>query len=246
MNKQWRRITLVAGVFVAGCGGLATAPVKVTEVHPPGSVAAAGRAAGGGGAAAVASVAAPSFKAGQQWTFRRVDLWRNEPVERFREEMLFADAGSWLVRWTIFDSQDATRLGSVTGERIDLASHGFADARVTQGRHEPLRFPLHVGKQWNFAYTLHGKSGQQLRIEQVATVSGWETVIVPAGSFHALKVVHKGRYATTTGYIWTGGIEETYWYAPSAQRVVKVEYRDTQFDGSTWDKWRDELVEMKL
>ena len=70
---------------------------------------------------------------------------------------------------------------------------------------------------------------------------------VPAGRFRALKVMHEGRYrATDSGFSWTGDIRETYWYAPEARRVVKMEYRDTKGDGATYDQWRDELVSMRL
>jgi hypothetical protein len=78
-------------------------------------------------------------------------------------------------------------------------------------------------------------------------VEGWEDVRVPAGSFRVLKVVHTGRYsATDGGNHWSGAIHETYWYAPEAKRVVRMEYRDTTGSGSTWDHWRDELVSMTV
>jgi hypothetical protein len=35
-------------------------------------------------------------------------------------------------------------------------------------------------------------------------------------------------------------------YAAAARRVVMRECRDTKGDGSLWDQWRDELVEMRL
>lgn len=188
---------------------------------------------------------APSLKLHQYWTYRRFDLWRKEEIERFRQEMTYAQGSHWTVRWTILDSTDAARQGSVTREVFDAASHAFADGRM-KGRHEPLRFPLAPGKTWKFDYTFK-LNAKEVKVAQTASVQGWEMVNVPAGSFRALRVEHLGRYeASEGGNQWQGKIQETYWYAPAAGRIVKREYRDTQGNGSTWDQWREELVDLHL
>lgn len=190
-------------------------------------------------------VASPRFKHGQQWAYRRINLWRNEEIERFHQEFVREETGRWKVVWTIIESEDRERRGSVTEETFSTATHGFADPGVT-GQHEPLRFPLNPGKSWDFSYTAKVKMNT-IRVTQRALVIGWETVTVPAGSFRALRVEHRGTYAATDNtYHWSGRIRETYWYAPKAQRVVKREYHDTKGDGTTWDHWRDEMTEYYL
>ena len=241
-----KRSFIVLSVFLSACSALETRPVKVTSVYPPGSIRPDAPVTRDQAGAKAEPVSAPAYKAGQQWAYRRVDLWRKEETERFRQELAFEEAGRWMVRWTILNSDDPVRRGSITGELLDPASQSFADSRMS-GRNEPLRFPLSPGKSWSFEYGFQSQPGRQIRVTQTATVKGWETVSVPAGSFRALRVEHAGRYtANDWGYVWSGTIREVYWYAPSARRVVMREYKDTKGDGGTWDQWRDELVELRL
>ncbi len=193
-----------------------------------------------------APVVAPTLLAGQYWTYRRLDMWRNEETETFSQYLLAELPDYWAVSWTILKSKDAQRLGSVTPEKLFTAGHGFGDSRIV-GTHESLRFPLTTGKTWDFGYTFNGKPGSVTEIKQTATVKGWETVKVPAGTFRALRVEHQGYYATfENGSTWSGRIRETFWYAPSARRIVVHEYQDTGALGTIWEKRRDELVNMLL
>lgn len=188
----------------------------------------------------------PMLLSGEHWTYRRMDLWKNEEIERFREDLLGGVGDSSTVLWTILSSQDERRRNSVTYEFIDASTLAFYDPKA-EGRHIPLQFPLYPGKTWSFQYTYHPQPVLDLTIRQSGVVEGWESVTVPAGTFRALKVVHHGNYdAAMGGTSWPGHIYETYWYAPDAKRVVKMEYRDTQYSGSTWDQWRDELVDLKV
>ena len=239
---------LMPYVFLAtlsACTALETRPVKVTEAFPSGSIRPGAPQAGASRAGKDSATPLPALKAGQQWTYRRVDLWRNQETERFRQELAFEEGGHWMVRWTILNSDDAQRRGSITGELFDPASHGFADSRIS-GDHAPLRFPLNTGKSWKFDYVVRS-NGKEVKVAQTAVVRGWEEVRVPAGTFRALRVEHDGRYrASESGFSWSGKIRETYWFAPSVGRVVMREYRDTKGDGGPWDQWRDELVAIRL
>lgn len=182
---------------------------------------------------------------GQQWTYRRIDLWKNQESERFTQSFNAETGGEWLVLWTIVSSNDPQRIGT-TDERFYTANHGFRDARM-RGNHEPLQFPLSVGKTWTFNYQFQSNPTTLVSVTQTAVVKGWETVNVPAGTFKALKVEHAGLYtATEDSNRWTGRITETYWYAPSAQRIVAQEYKDTSGQGTIYDQRRDELVSMQL
>jgi len=189
----------------------------------------------------------PTLQSGEHWTYRRIDLWKNEETERFREDLLGGVGDSSTVLWTILSSQDERRRNSITYEFIDAATLAFYDPKA-EGRHVPLQFPLYPGKTWSFRYTYHPQPLFDITIKQTAVVEGWENVTVPVGTFRALKVTHRGEYHATWGtfYTWSGEIHETYWYAPDAKRVVRMEYRDTQYGGSTWDFLRDELVDFKV
>jgi hypothetical protein len=110
-----------------------------------------------------------------------------------------------------------------------------------------LKFPLNVGKTWTFSYEFQSKASTVVEVKQTATVKGWETVTVPAGTFRALRVEHAGWYSAREGSaMWTGRITETFWYAPAARRIVAQEYRDTTGSGEAYDQRRDELVAMQL
>jgi hypothetical protein len=187
-------------------------------------------------------VAAPFLIEGMQWTYRRVDLWQNAEIERFSQTLVSAEPSYWVVRWQILSSKTKDRAGSITGETLFTDTHGFDDARMV-GRHESLRFPLTVGKSWDFAYKFSGKPSSETKITQTAKVKGWETVTVPAGRFRAIRVEHEGRYATTdSGNSWGGRIQEVFWYSPVVRRIVAHEYKDTTGSGAAWDQWRDELM----
>jgi hypothetical protein len=201
--------------------------------------------------AAAQSVAQPVLKVGQKWAFRRIDLWRNNDVqERFEQELVMNEGDQWTVQWRIVFSNDPQRRGSITGEYLDAKSQSFFDPKMLSpllSPHIPLSFPLQVGKTWSFSYGIVPEPGRVIQIDQTAIVEGWESVTVPAGTFRALKIVHRGRYSAQESiHAWSGNIQETYWYAPDALRVVKMEYRDTNGDGRVFDQRRDELTSMKL
>ncbi len=241
----WYNVPLAVCLVLSACSSPAPSPTASTPVLR--TVAKTGTQSVLPVSSADQTVAQPVLKEGQKWAFRRVDLWRNEVVERFEQELRLKEGERWTVQWRITETGDPQRRGSITGEYMDGNSLAFFDPKAT-GRHIPLSFPLSVGKKWSFNYIYNPQAGRQLKIEQSATVAGWENVKVPAGSFRALKVVHEAIYHAFDAGLgsWTGRIQETYWYAPDARRVVKMEYRDTKGDGTTWDHWRDELVEMKL
>ena len=184
---------------------------------------------------------APDIIAGQQWTYRRIDLWKNEEVERFSQTFNIQSGNKWSVAWGIISSTDPTRLGT-TSEQFDATTQGFADPRMS-GRYAPLNFPLSIGKKWAFNYKFQSKPDTLVEVSQTAVVTRWESVTVPAGTFKALRVEHLGGYKAKQGaQDWQGKITETFWYAPDVGRVVAQEYKDTTGTGKTWDQRRDELV----
>lgn len=187
---------------------------------------------------------APTFNVGQQWTYKRIDVWKNEETERFSQTFNRQTNGKWTVAWGILSSTDTARLGT-TDEQFDASTHGFADARVT-GRYAPLQFPLAIGKTWSFSYNFQSKPDTLVEVTQTAKVTQWESMTVPAGAFKTLRVEHTGNYKATQGvHSWKGRITETFWYAPDVGRVVAQTYTDTTGRGNTWKQRRDELVSIR-
>jgi hypothetical protein len=104
----------------------------------------------------------------------------------------------------------------------------FADAPPTN--YDPamqwFEFPLEPGKTWSMTahwqtpdFSLAGTTVVE------GTVDGWEDVVVPAGTFHALKVNISNRVFGRLGT--ADEIDITYWWVPSVNRWVKYYYRGT-------------------
>ena len=167
--------------LLSGCGLLETSPMQITTSDTDSS---SDRVAG----ETQDRIEAPVFNAGQKWTYRRGDLWKNRETERFRQDFIVPDNKLWVVRWNILNSDNQPRMGSVTGELFDTRFHSFADASLS-GQYQPLSFPLSNGKTWHFKYSIPSK---QLSVTQTAKVEGWDTFNVPAGTFRAMRVKHEG------------------------------------------------------
>ena len=81
--------------------------------------------------------------------------------------------------------------------------------------HEFLRWPLVVGKSWDFTHPMPDGS----KFEWHVAISGWEEVSVPAGRFKAIVIKVEG----AAGAHYTQS--RTFWYSPDAKTVVKKEFR---------------------
>ena len=68
------------------------------------------------------------------------------------------------------------------------------------------------------------------------TVVGWEDVQVPAGRFHALKVVSEGS-VQRSDRPRPGDVSETVWYVPEVRRFVKwiFESRNRMGPVQSWE-----------
>jgi len=107
----------------------------------------------------------------------------------------------------------------------------FAEGRELESAEPCIRvfeWPLRVGKKWDSGYTLRDYSqGIHTSKSKVAmNIRTYEEVIVPAGTFKALRI--------------QAG-EETFWYAPSIGWVVKE-----QISRNGKDAWLFELVQYSI
>ena len=103
------------------------------------------------------------------------------------------------------------RVGSdslVMGVKLDGAPGDFedhlmgldlSDRRMLDGQSvatsRPLAFPLKVGETWqeDFVDPRHQGTQTSAHITRTCKVVGWEDVVVPAGTFHALKIESNGQ-----------------------------------------------------
>ena len=98
---------------------------------------------------------------------------------------------------------------------VNLNNYWRESATLPWTEHEFPRWPLVVGKSWDFTHPMPDGS----LFEWHVTVAGWEEVSVPAGKFKAMVVKVTG--ATGAHYRQ----ERTLWYSPDAKAVVKHEWR---------------------
>lgn len=90
-----------------------------------------------------------------------------------------------------------------------------------------LAFPLEVGREWT-SRSRDERPASENRWTGKARVEAFEPVTVPAGTFQAFRIRIESFYNHTQragdGYSWSGTMNETLWYAPSARTVVRWEW----------------------
>jgi hypothetical protein len=177
-------------------------------------------------------VSAPSVRIGDTWEFEAVDDWTNQVRLQERQEVI----GSMqeFVRIRTESKVRNARTGAMEPrgveeetQRLDLnvdfpAPDGGMKRRVNYA------WPLEVGKKWTYDYTVStvGANNQPIVVLNrfQAEVAGWESVTTPAGSFRALKVVHKGT-VESAAFPAPSRVAWTFWYAPDAGTHVKTTYQ---------------------
>ncbi|MGC2415555.1 MAG: hypothetical protein WA459_23025 [Stellaceae bacterium] len=92
-------------------------------------------------------------------------------------------------------------------------------------------FPLFVGKSWDhrYTYTFSNLAGGQVWTrDRRATVTSYEKITVPAGTFDTFKIE-----SSTSGHSgnYSGVALETYYYSPETGGIVK--YDSTDFNTHT-------------
>lgn len=189
----------------------------------------------------------PDLKIGDRWIFRTVDLWKSEETAKFEYKVTGANGDNIEFERTKIDAATGSPVGRPAKRKADRSTWTFVNPMMTEGKYVTFAFPLEVGKTWEFEYSTKAANGDSLSQKRTAKVESWEDVVVPAGQFKALKVVHSGQYTrrTPTGSS-SGIVSEVLWYAPNVKRFVKREYRDTTGAGQTWDHVRDELIEYEV
>jgi hypothetical protein len=100
-----------------------------------------------------------------------------------------------------------------------------------------LSFPLSVGKTWLSNWTQNCTLGYRETANQLAAVTGRETVTVPAGRFDALRIGYVTLFTKSNDVNLANGSkgeaaylqEATCWWAIEPKRIVKCTYRNTFF-----------------
>ena len=184
------------------------------------------------GSASGQLVQAPLPRIGDVREYQGVDDWTNQVRLEERYEVIGSMPEFTRMR---IDSKNINlknnlmemRLPEEETTRSDMNVDYFGKSGTT--RRVNFSWPLEPGKKWTYEYTVNtaGNNGNVVTLNYriAAEVAGWESVTTPAGTFRAMKVVHKGTMdipASSTGAYKVGW---TLWYSPDVAGQVKQTYQ---------------------
>jgi len=168
-------------------------------------------------AQADAPVAKPEVKAGDRWTYRRMNYERNQAQDTYEVHVTFAARDAIHAVITEKDGRESD--ATYTSEWNEVVA---PRGRVNVRDKGELQFPLRTGATYAIEWTLEEPRRQMGsgRHKRNVKVVGWEEVTVPAGRFRALKVQSEGNFwPFGSGYV--GTVRDVFWYVPEVKRWVK-------------------------
>ena len=182
------------------------------------------------------AVPAPQFAARSHWTFHVRHRHASKLDESDVEWQMFAKnrTGDWIFYRgkPVPSSETAGTIQTTTS--ITSPSWNGRNSTGTASddlKEIPFSFPLSVGKTWDVVYD-RAFGSVWAHLERHYRVVGWEDVTVPAGRFHALKVVMDGGNwrlpATPEGTAAQRpeappnvSLHHESWYVPTVQNQVR-------------------------
>ena len=182
-------------------------------------------------AASAQQADAPQIARGDRWRFA---VWYTVPTAEPSRE------------WIVTSIQGETIEATENGEPLRLTRNlGVLDSpRDASSNPRTLDFPLHVGKRWEYPtdWTFKPK-GSRGHSQVAVTVEAYERVRVPAGEFDAFRLSSSEALSGTSpiNSQIAATTRRTYWYAPAARAIVKIESRNPYLGPSTV-----ELVALEL
>ena len=178
----------------------------------------------GGGPAAIQK---PEVREGDRWTYWAMDYFTNLPWYAFQVEVTYA-AGDAIVGVIRKGQETPADAAWTSSWNATLSPEGT----IFNPNEALLRFPMDVGATYAVTWDTEleqysSRGGGQLTLsghhECTIAIKGWEDVVVPAGTFHVLRIEADGSYSRSG----TGAFQPvarhklTIWYAPEINRWVK-------------------------
>ena len=189
--------------------------------------AAVGGCAGAPGSGSGPAADAPAYRIGDRWLYHGDDGFRVKTEWDETHEVTAIGPDGIAARITLKGGLDLTRteLWSAPG----LVKIGAVYDNTTRRFEVPLQrydFPLETGKVWNqWVWNYNEFTKEKGQINRYVSVSGWEKVTTPAGTFDALKMQVVMRLDDETFWRFATTCNYAVWYAPTAKAVVREERR---------------------
>jgi hypothetical protein len=195
-------------------------------------------------------VGRPDVRVGDRWKYRITDTY-TKLTEFVSIEVTSVTEGRIHTR-SSRSALDAPT-SSAAGSLVEIWDRDWNQIRAGDIEFTPfypaLKFPLEPGTQWSGIVQWYGGSGI-LKHQLTAQAAAWERVVVPAGSFDAIRIVVHGSISETgtlNYYAQSGTLSGTIWYAPLVGRIVRKEFvhRDNSPTalGNLAERW--DLLEYK-
>jgi hypothetical protein len=164
-----------------------------------------------------ASVPAPDIRIGDRWRYVvRAELTGLQvDSAQIRVVEIEPDGYSVVESWQMGGTINARYDRNLNPLRSGTAVYTPAYPRYS--------FPLSIGKTWHGTTLARVQSpgGTGLvRQSLSATVTGWERVLVPAGSFTALRIDIGVDWQSPQNAGTRGSSKESFWYAPKVRNAV--------------------------
>ena len=224
------------------------------------------------GAAAAESVPAPKVATDDSWTYQST-VENRKGWQQTRNETTVVRASAASIVLSVKPA------GSTMPPTEQLVGPDWSRLRSVNGHetvvNQPLSFPLRIGKSWEVEFT-ETQPNRQLSSEHlrvVYKVTGWEDVVVPAGTFHALKIEADGTWSAVLAPAATGGSAtrvdaqgattvvqtgrttptavsgrnyKAFWYVPEVKKWVKAVEESYDGNGVRTERLLSELASYKV
>jgi hypothetical protein len=197
-------------------------------------------------------VEAPKLKANDSWTYAET----TEGPRGWHQSHVNITVVRTTKAGTLISFKE---VGSPAPPSERLVGSDWSRARSVNGKEQVYNkrfdFPMREGKSWGIDYTENDPNRliKSTHIHLDYSVSGWEEVTVPAGTFRAMKIEADGQWTGTsapalvasartdaggtvmqTGNVAertvTGRLYKAYWYVPAVKRYVKA--IEESYDGN--------------
>lgn len=198
-------------------------------------------------------VSAPVRQVGDTCEFQQRNWSKEMPAVSEVVNQVAADGSVVLNR---LDRETKQLLGqtwlNAQGEIVAVSS-GDGPKVVYTNPKAQFSYPLQEGKSWVVSYGFPYRADSVTlspgikQVEMTATVKGWKTVTVPAGTFSAIHVTYEGKYTDVpdpgaAGRGGSGSYNEEAWYSPEHQCLVKFVRNTTTWAGKQSIRFEQQLI----
>jgi hypothetical protein len=180
----------------------------------------------------------PEVQTGDEWVYRRSTGTTSRVM---RQTITGVNEQGMTLKTEDAGSPDSSV--AVHDRNWGLLGSGFNDYRPALAYYS---FPLYVGKRWGVDSNVSNfGAGQSGRMRGEGRAIGWETVVVPAGRFLAMKIEVSIETADPGDPQRTLMVRERHWYSRVVLRPVRVE-SETTIAGETPKSETVELMSYRI